>query len=169
MPLKNKSPLIVIFTLVTLLTGCGTIEKYNALPPDQRSDFLKTEAVNFLKNNRDTFKSAIVLAGMETLERAVNDEERKTISDQLWAVSSGFNTLASGKLVTADQIDGAIKSFSPGFQTPSWLKFTNQFQLVWQLVFPKLKLSDNQELVVSYLIMLSEAAQEVAGSYKGAQ
>lgn len=156
----------VLIPILLLLTSCATVEKYNSLTPAERTVFLKDEAVDFLKSHKGAIKTAIVLAGLEAMDRATSPEDRKEISNQMYAASVAFNSLATGKIVSTIEINDVLRSFSKGTTSQGYTKWVVQVGQIWPTVFNNLKLSDNNQLAVEYLILLSEAAQEVATAYK---
>lgn len=154
----------IVFLLISLLTSCGTVETYKALPPDKRIDFLKTEAIKFLGENKGVFKQALVIAGSEALSQGVSPEERQAIANQMYAFAVAFRSLATGQAITADQVTNTIESF--GGHAPGYVKFANEAGILWATIFPKLQLSESQQLALDYLEVFALAAEEVGGSYK---
>lgn len=156
---------ILLISILTF-TGCGTIEKYNSLPSSERYGFLKAEATSFLEGNKGLIKQSLIFAGLEIMDRTTSQEERKSISDQMYATSVAFNSLATGKVITTDQIEATLKSFSPDSDSTGYNQYISEATAIWSGIFGKLEISDNQKLVIDYLILFSEAAQEVAATYK---
>lgn len=160
--MKKLSAILILL----IFTGCATTTQFASLTPDQRIDFLKNQAVTFLENNKDNIRSALLIIGNEAIHRAVNDADRKEIANQMYSAATAFNSLATGKTVTTDQIDVTLKSFSQGTGSQAYASWISEATLIWGGIFDSLKLSQNQQLVIDYLLIFSSVAQEVA---QGAQ
>lgn len=84
----------------------------------------------------------------------------------MWTVSTAFYSLATGNVVTKEQLDATIASFTKGNKAPGFTKFIAQASVLWASIFPKLKLTNEVQLGLDYLNIFASAAQEVAATYK---
>jgi hypothetical protein len=158
---------------IFMMTACSTIAPNTSDLPSTATSAEKAAAIqkDIVLHLSDSgfqagVKNALVIAGRQALQRATSDSDRTEIANQMWAASSAFNSLASGNAVTAEQVDATAKSFAAGLDVKKYGDFLNAANLAWSLVYPKLKQADSSDLWRTWLIILADAAGQVAQSYK---
>lgn len=144
----------MIVALGLQIMGCAT-----------NYDNVKEQAVSWLEKNKDSVREALKIAGRKAMEYGVSPDERKEIANQMWAASTAFNSLATGKDVTAEQVRQTLIQFSAGTKSIQYKNFISEATVTWSFIYKNLNLSAKQNLVVDYLIIFSEVAQDVASSY----
>ena len=169
--MKNKIyrliPTILLVSLVLAgFSGCSTYNEYKQLPPDQRQAFLKDKAIEFLSDDsvQKSIENSIVLAGIETLQRATSDDERTEICKQMYATAVAFNSLATGKILTADEIKKTVQSFSPNAGA-GYATYIAQLSIIWDGIEAKLKIGQTPQLIIDYAVLFGRAAQRSAATF----
>lgn len=153
-----KKFLILVSTIAIMCAGCGTFP--------ETSKELGDKVISWLEDNKPLVKEALVLAGLEIIDRAVKPEDKKAIANQMWAISTAYYSLANGEIVTQQKFDETISSFTSGSVSPGFSKYASQASVLWSSIYPKLKSSGATKLATEYLILFAQAAQQVAASYK---
>ena len=169
-PLTGPLPLILTGALALGLVGCVSLTPtYSALPPSatpaQKTAALAADAKAKLSdpNVQTGARNALAFAGKLALQKAVDPADRTEIQNQLYSWATAFETLATGKVVTAAEVDDAAHSFNTGFSASKYGDFLSAANGVWQLFYPQLKLAGDAELTRQWLLVLSGAARDAAG------
>jgi hypothetical protein len=163
-------PLLLAAGLSVTLVACvGLTPNFSALPatatPAEKQKALAADAYAKLADPsvQKGVRNTLVFAGNLALQKAVSDEDRTAIKNQMYAWATAFETLATGKVVTASEIDAAAHSFNTDFSVTKYADFLNAANGAWQLFYPQLKIAGDAELTRQWLLVLSGAAREVAG------
>ena len=127
---------------------------------------LVSKAANFIDDHRDWLKKGLVAIGENLLSQQKDENDRKMIADQMWAVSTAFYSLSTGEAVTQDKFKSVISTFSGSNKIQGYSKYLEDISMVWSVVYPNLKVLNDPSKWKDYLILCAEAAQEVAQNYK---
>lgn len=147
-----------MFCAGIILCACSIIPK--------NAEEFKEKTIEWLQDNKPLVKRGIILIGSEAMSRATGDAERKEISNQMWAVSTAFYSMATGEIVTKTKFDSTIAAFGKGGKSPSYTKYMAEVSIIWTSIFPRLNFTQGSQLAIDYLLIFAEAAQEVAATYK---
>lgn len=135
--------------------GCATTESGQS-PVDK--------AVEFIDSHRDWLKAGLVALGKNLLNKQTDEYSRKQIANQMWSLSIAFNSLATGETVTKERFGSAITSFSGASSAPGYTQYLSDASVIWGIIYPSLKTLNEPNKWKEYLVLASEAAQEVAAS-----
>jgi hypothetical protein len=91
---------------------------------------------------------------------------------QMYSAAKAFNTLATGDAITPQSIKNVATSFKiEQLEDVDFGKdyshFIDQANLVWAMFFPQLEQVDQIKLWKTWVLILSQAAEEVAKEYTG--
>lgn len=152
----------IILSSILLLSGCSTTSLNNA------------DA--WLNTNRDAIVSNLSRVGDAILKRATSEEERKDICNEMWSISIGFNSIAGNKLLSAEQVDAAIKQFAPKLSSnPKYSEYFQQVSAIWGLAYIEIdsllsskvpeEVQAGSKLLINTCLILAETAQKTASKY----
>lgn len=166
--IKNKfmKKILLSIILAVQFTGCASYQAYKALPPEERAAFVKAEAVTWLKNNKSNVKTAIINVGLLALKNGTSDADRTIIANQMWSAAVAFRSLATGTIVSGDDIATTLKQFGRKSGSQTYDNYISDVSLLWSGIFSHLQMSENSQLAIDYLLIFAEAAEEVAAQNK---
>lgn len=158
-----QSPLIVLALIISLVSACAptTPSTGSATPPvtvvDQAAAWLSDSS------NQKNVHDGLVITGKLLLSKYGGDD-RQTIANQMYTAANAFNSLASGDLITVEQVNATVKTFLEGEDPSKYSEFTDEANLVWQIIYSKLQIVKDPSLIKAWLVLLADAAQKVGES-----
>lgn len=158
----------LLLCLVLAFTSCTTVDQYNHTPDAEKAAFVKQQVLDYLADpvTQDNFKRILTVGGTYAMDQAVSGTEREEIANCMWTAAVAFRSLATGALVSGQQLDSTLHAFNPNVKSVNYVKFINEENLAWQLIYSKLKVLNDPSLTKQYLLILADVAETVGGLYK---
>lgn len=128
----------------------------------------------WLESHQAAIEGSLVIGGDLALN-SLPPEERESVVAEMWAASIAFDTLATGKNVTVEQLNETMAVFAPRFNTKKLAPYRHVVVDAWGMVSVKLgamfkskvpeTVQKATKLAVSYALLFSRAAQRVAARH----
>lgn len=169
--MKIRNLLLSLFVSASLIfgtAGCQTLKPMKEMTAQERADYVKQKALEWLQNpkNQESTKEVLIIAGTEAMQRAVSGEDREQISNLMWGSAVMYRSLSTGEIITAEKIQSSLKALAPGYNSAEIVKYRSAVNLAWQTAYNNLDIVKDPSLVKAWLAVLAEAAETVGSIYK---